>query len=374
MGQKIYSPHFQKKAKLYHRKKDILSILQTTIVSVYLLLIYLSRISGYISHAVLRFSFPIALLLYLAIFGVPLLLLVMPFSKREYLIEKRFGLSQQGTRGWRADQIKAILLSFVLGYPLLLLLFLLFSRVPRYWWILAAGGFSFFQLFISFLFPVLILPIFFRQRTVEDDELNEGVRKLFSVADITLEGVYSFNLSAKTRRENALVAGFWKTRRVLIGDNVLQNRTITQIIVVIAHEIGHHIKRHMIKLLGVSLIGTALLLFSFNGIMNLWEGFPAKLESTLGLLPIMALFAGLLSVPVMIGMNAYSRLIELEADRVALDLTGDAEPFIAVMAGLAESNLSLLRPNPLKVLLFFSHPPTGKRIELAKRYRISSAT
>jgi STE24 endopeptidase len=374
MGQKIYSPHFQKKAKLYHRKKDILSILQTTIVSVYLLLIYLSGISGYISHAVLRFSFPIALLLYLAIFGVPLLLLVMPFSKREYLIEKRFGLSQQGTRGWRADQIKAILLSFVLGYPLLLLLFLLFSRVPRYWWILAAGGFSFFQLFISFLFPVLILPIFFRQRTVEDDELNEGVRKLFSVADITLEGVYSFNLSAKTRRENALVAGFWKTRRVLIGDNVLQNRTITQIIVVIAHEIGHHIKRHMIKLLGVSLIGTALLLFSFNGIMNLWEGFPAKLESTLGLLPIMALFAGLLSVPVMIGMNAYSRLIELEADRVALDLTGDAEPFIAVMAGLAESNLSLLRPNPLKVLLFFSHPPTGKRIELAKRYRISSAT
>jgi len=309
-----------------------------------------------------------ALLLYLAIFCIPVLLIFILSSNKEYIIEKRFGLSRQKRRGWWSDQLKAFALGTVLGYPLLLLLFLLFSRAPRYWWVLGTCGFSLVQLLLSFLFPVLILPIFFTQTKLEDERLDEDIRRLFSGAGIAFKGIYSFNLSAKTRRENALVTGIWKTRRVLIADTLLKKRTASQIIVVLAHEVGHHIKRHMIKLLGVSLFGTGILFFTINSIMRLWDGFPADFEATLALLPVFLLVAGAVSVPVMIGTNAYSRQKELEADRASLDFTRDPDSFITVMAGLADSNLALLHPNPVKVLLFFSHPPVGKRIELAKQY------
>jgi STE24 endopeptidase len=373
MSKKTYNQHKLRKAILYHRAKDLSSILQTSAVVVYLLVIRISGISEYLSHAVVRFTVPAALPLYIGIIGIPLLAILLPFSKREYDIEKRFGLSPQSRRGWWTDQLKALLLSVVLGYPLLLLLFFLFSRAPRFWWIFAAGGFLLFQLFISFLFPILVLPIFFKQRKVEDGELHEGVRRLFTEAGIALEGIYSFNLSEKTKRENALVAGLWKTRRVLIGDTLLKNRTIPQIIVVVAHEVGHHIKHHMAKLLGVSVIGTTLIFFALNSIMRLWKGFPADFETALGLLPVLILVAGLLSIPVMIGTNAYSRFKEYEADGTAIDLTRDSDAFIAVMMGLAESNLSLMHPSLLKVLLFYSHPPMGRRIEAAERHNPTGA-
>ena len=370
MPQRTFNPHLQRKAKLYHRSKGLINILQTAAVLVYLLFIHISGISGRVSHMTAHLRVPAALLLYLPIFCIPVLLIFILSSNKEYIIEKRFGLSHQNRKGWWSDQLKAFSLGIVLGYPLLLLLFLLFSRAPRYWWVLGACGFSLVQLLLSFLFPVLILPIFFTQEKLEDERLDEDIRRLFSGTGIALKGIYSFNLSAKTRRENALVTGIWKTRRVLIADTLLKKRTASQIIVVLAHEVGHHIKRHMMKLLGVSLFGTGILFFTINSIMRLWDGFPADFEATLALLPVFLLVAGAVSVPVMIGTNAYSRQKELEADRASLDFTRDPDSFITVMAGLADSNLALLHPNPIKVLLFFSHPPVGKRIELAKQYGV----
>ena len=368
MPKRTFNPHIQKKAALYHRTKDLLNILQTAAIALYFFTIHISGVSGRVSNMVANAGVPAALILYLLIFGVPVLILLILFSKREYSIEKKFRLSKQRVGDWWLDQLKALLLGIVLGYPLMLLLFLLFQRAPRYWWILGAGGFSLFQLFVSFLFPVLILPIFFKQSRVEDEQLDKEVHALFSKAGIALEGIYSFNLSSKTRRENALVAGLWKTRRVLIGDTLLKKRTVSQIIVVLAHEIGHHIKRHMMKLLVVNLLGTTILFFVIDRIMRLWDGFPADLETALALLPVLFLVSGAASFPIMIGTNAYSRMKEREADAFSLELTGDPGSFISVMAGLADSNLALLHPRPVKVLLFYSHPPIGNRIDYARHH------
>ena len=124
----------------------------------------------------------------------------------------------------------------------------------------------------------------------------------------------------------------------------------------------------MLKLFGIAFLSTIVLLFTISRVMSLWPGFPHNLEKTFTIFPIFILISGLISLPITIGTNAYSRLKELEADRTALDLTHDPVSFVNIMAGLAESNLLLAYPNPLKVLLFHAHPPIGRRVELAKEH------
>jgi STE24 endopeptidase len=157
-----------------------------------------------------------------------------------------------------------------------------------------------------------------------------------------------------------------------LGDTLLQNRSREEIEAVLAHEIGHHIQKHMLKLTLVNLVTSFLLFYALNALMTRFSGFPNNLPSTFTLFPLFILFSGVLSVPMRVGLNAYSRLKEKEADRTALDLTGKKEAFIRVMAGLANKNLSVAYPKPYKVVLSYSHPPVGKRIQFAQTYVANS--
>ncbi|UCB44294.1 MAG: M48 family metalloprotease [Spirochaetota bacterium] len=367
--ERLFNPHLQRKAKLYTKTKNILSFFELCVISVYLLLIYISGATIKITDIVTRFSMPLALLTYILIFGCPLMILIFPVSfRKDYYTEKRFGLLSQGVKGWIADQLKALILGFILGYPLMLLIFFFFSRTPDYWWLFSGILIFTIQICITFLFPVVIFPIFFKQKKVENEQLVTQIKELLMKAHIKLEAVFSFDLSSKTQRENAALAGLWKTRRVLLADTLLKKRTEAQILIVLAHEVGHHMKKHMVKLSGIGFLSTIVLLFAISRVMGLWTGFPHNLETTLVIFPVFILISGLISLPITIGTNAYSRVKELEADKTALDLTHDPSSFINVMVGLAESNLLLAYPNPLKALLFHSHPPIGKRVELAKEF------
>jgi STE24 endopeptidase len=366
---RLFNPHLQKKAKLYTKTKNILGLFEIFVVTLYLSLIYISGATVKVTYIVTRFRMPLALLIYILIFGCPLMLITFPISfRKDYNTEKRFGLLSQGVKGWITDQLKALMLGFILGYPLLLLIFFFFSRSPDYWWLLSGILIFIIQICITFLFPVIIFPIFFKQNKVENEQLVTKIKELLMKAHIKLEAVFSFDLSSKTQRENAALAGLWKTRRALLADTLLEKRTEAEILVVLAHEVGHHMKKHMVKLFGISFLSTIVLLFAISRVMGLWSGFPHNFETTLIIFPIFILISGLISVPISIGTNAYSRLKELEADKTALELTDDPASFVNVMVGLTESNLMLAYPNPLKVLLFHSHPPVGKRVELAKEF------
>jgi len=362
----LIEPSVQDKARLYEKRKELLSLLSLLISGIYLLAFYLSGFSRDAALAVARFSMPLAVLVYLLCF-IPLACMLFPLSYiRDRVLEVRFGLSSQSTKSWFMDQVKATLLGFCLGYPLLVLLFFLFTNTPHVWWLFGVCGLFIFQIMMLIIFPVLILPIFFKQNRIVDDDLLRSIKALFDKVHINIEGVFAFNLSSKTKKENAMITGLWKTRRVLLADTLLKNRTKEQLLVVLAHEIGHQSKRHILKRAGIGIASSFVLLYAVHRIMTLFPGFPEQVEAALSLFPVFMLVAGLFSFPLRTGLSAYERRTEREADRVALELTGDAGAFITLMADLANTNLAVAYPKRYRVILFYSHPPIGERIQFAQ--------
>jgi STE24 endopeptidase len=369
----LIKPELQEKARSYTRKKDILNLLGLAISGIYLIVFYAAGISRSAASNAARFPLPAAVFIYLLSF-IPLACILFPISyRRDYVLERRFGLSSQSVKSWLLDQVKASMLGILFGYPLLLLLFYLFAQAPHTWWLFGVCGLVLFQLFITIIFPVLLLPIFFKQRPIEDEDLRKSIRGLFFRAHIKISDVHSFNLSSRTKKENALITGLWKTRRVLLGDTLLQNRSREQVLVVLAHEIGHQLKQHVLKR---ALLGTAasfILLFIVHRIMIHFPGFPENLHSALTLFPLFVLITGALSFPIRIGEIAYSRAKEREADRIALELTEDPASFVILMADLANTNLAVAYPKKYRVILTYSHPPIGERIQFAQKTEKNSS-
>lgn len=364
----LIDPDLQKKAVLYEKKKDLLNYIEISISGVYLFFFYISGFSSRAAALAARFSMPISIMVY-SLFFIPLFIMLLPISyRRDYVVEKRFGLSSQSRASWLSDHMKGLMLGVILGYPLLLLLFFFFTISPRYWWVLGVAGLSLFQLFILIIFPVIILPLFFRQKPISDEELVSSIRELFERARMKVQGVYSFNLSTKTKKENAAIAGLWKTRRILLGDTLLERRNRDEVLIVIAHELGHHVKKHMARLVLLGLAASLILFYAVHRVMLNFPGFPENFQSTLALLPLFIILVGILSFPLKLLTNAYSRVNEREADAVALEMTGKRDAFISLMAGLANTNLIVCCPKRRKVILFYSHPPVGQRIEFAERY------
>ncbi|MGQ9617234.1 MAG: M48 family metallopeptidase [Spirochaetota bacterium] len=363
--------NLQKKAKLYENKKEILQYIEIAICGTYLILFYLSGLSQKAASFAAPFSMPVALFLY-SIFIMPLFVLLIPVSFfKEYVIEKRFGLSTQSISSWLLDQLKGFMLCLLLGYPVALLLFFFFIKFPGYWWAFGIAGLSLLQLFILIIFPLLIFPLFFTHKPLEDKELVNMINKLFEKAGMRIRGVYSFNLSTKSKKENAAIAGLWRTRRILISDTLLERREKDEVLVVLAHELGHHIKRHMIKLTFCGLSTSCVLFYIVHRIFVLFPGFPHNFQKTLTIMPLFIIAMGAFSFPLRILTNAYSRTREREADAISIKMTGKREAFINLMAGLSNSNLIVAYPKKYRVILFHSHPPVGERIEFAETMNFS---
>jgi STE24 endopeptidase len=366
-GHPLIDPETQEKARCYESIKEILGFLSLTITGAYLAVFHLSGLSAAVASEAVRFAKPVAVFVYLLSF-LPLACLLFPISyTRDHLTEVRFGLASQGAKSWLLDQVKASLLVIGLGYPLILLLFHLFVNAPHTWWLFAAGSLLLLQIAALAFFPVLILPIFFKQQPIEDEELLTRVGQLLARESIESKGLFSFNLSAKTRKESAMLAGLWKTRRILLSDTLLK-RKHEEILVVLAHEIAHHRRRHVLKRMLLELFTSSILLFAVHRIMMFLPGFFWRFETALASFSLFLLAAGVLSIPIRIGVNAFTRREEREADRIALSLTGDPASFIALMAGLANKNLVVAYPRRYRVLLFYTHPPVGERILRAEKW------
>jgi STE24 endopeptidase len=375
---KIDRPHplinmqLQKKARQYARKRDLLNIVRLFISCIYLFSFYASGVSQKLSLFALTLPLPVAVLIYIAILSAPLLIILFPVTYlKDFILEKRFRLSTRSVKSWMADELKGLALGLILGYPVILFLFFLFAKFPGLWWVFGVTGLFLFQLCLTVLFPVIILPLFFKQKPVEDEQVKMRIASLLQKAGLSIKGIYSFNLSSKTKKENAALTGLWKTRRVLLGDTLLANRTVDEIEVVLAHEIGHHLRKHFLKLSILS-FGTSFVLFFFlNIIMKLFPGFPYLPAVTLELFPVLILISGLISVPIQVGTGVCTRALERSADLSALTMTENTEAFIRVMAGMANTNLAVAYPRKIKVILTYSHPPIGRRIDFAQSFRQS---
>jgi STE24 endopeptidase len=297
--------------------------------------------------------------------GMELLTLPIDFYSG-FILEHRYHLSNQTFRAWLWRHAKGYLIGGPLGLLMLVGLYALIWNGGPWWWLWAAAGWLGVTLVLGRLVPVLILPLFYKVTRLEDAVLLQRLQQLASGTGLGIEGVYRLHLSEETKKANAALAGLGRTRRVLLGDTLLEQFTPEEIEVVFAHEIGHHVHRHLSKMIVWSVVLTAGGLALVNLVLHRsaaalgYASFddPAALPL---LMLVLALF-GLTLAPL---QNAVSRFFERQCDRYALQRTRMAEAYRSAFAKLARLNKADPDPHPLVVWLWYDHPPIRQRLAMA---------
>lgn len=187
--------------------------------------------------------------------GVELLTLPLDFFGG-YVLEHRYGLSNQTVGGWIRRKLKGYLVGGILGGGILAGLYGLLWHGGEQWWLWATAGWLVLTLVLGRLLPVLILPLFYQTTPLDDPNLRTRLEKLAGGTGLHIEGVYRLHLSAETKKANAALAGMGRTRRVLLGDTLLDEFTPEEIEVVFAHEVGHHVHRHLPQMIGLRVLTT----------------------------------------------------------------------------------------------------------------------
>lgn len=286
-----------------------------------------------------------------------------------FRLEHRFNLSKQTFVGWLWDEAKAFALSLVIALIAAEAVYTLLRATGGWWWLWSAGFMIALSLAMGFILPVVIIPMFYKLRPLEDESLAARLRVMAEQAGARVVGVFRIELGAKTRKANAAFAGFGRTRRILLGDTLLANFSGPEVEVVLAHELAHFRHRDIWKGLAFSAVVTTAGLWVSDRWLRAVAGADlANIEH----LPLLALGLTLFALAASPLTNAWSRRAEYRADWFALEMTRDAGAFESAMRKLAGQNLADMDPHPVVEFLFLEHPALSKRIAKAAAWRQSA--
>jgi STE24 endopeptidase len=302
-------------------------------------------------------------------FFLSFILLELPLEYySSFVLPHRYGQSTQTMRGWIKDQLLGFALTALIGLPVLEGVYWLLRATGPLWWVWTAAGYILFAVVLINLAPVLIMPLFNKYSPLGEEhaELTARLKALAERAGTKVSGVFRFDMSKRTKSANAALTGLGNTRRIILGDTLLNEFTADEVETVIAHELGHHVHHDIsfgilisavITLVGLYLASLALnwgvSFFGFSG--------PADIAA----LPLFALTMGLFGLATLPLNNAYSRWREVRADRYALEATRKPQAFVNAMIRLANQNLAEADPEPWVVFLLYSHPPIRDRVAMA---------
>src|SRR5436853_5183718 len=287
-----------------------------------------------------------------------------------FRLERRFQLSNQRLRAWAADEAKGFLVSLVIATILAELLYFIIRHSAQYWWLVAWISFLGLFILLAQLAPVVLFPIFYKFAPLENEDLKARLVRLSERAGTRVRGVYQWKLSEKSKKANAALTGLGNTRRIIVADTLLDNYSPEEIEAVLAHELGHHVHRHILKSIGVQ---AGLTLFGFwaaNWALHYAVDRLHMFEtmSDFANLPLLVLVSTVLSFLLMPILNSYSRFNERQADRYCFQSIASVTPFISSMNKLADQNLAERAPSEWVEWFFHSHPAITKRVAAAKAW------
>jgi STE24 endopeptidase len=288
-----------------------------------------------------------------------------------YRLEHRFHLSNQRLRGWIWDESKGFLLGLAMATIVAELIYFVIRQFPQHWWLLAWAVFQGLLILMSQLAPVLLFPIFYKFEPLENEELKRRLVNLSTRAGTRVRGVYKWKLSEKSKKANAALTGLGTTRRIILADTLLDNYSLDEIEAVLAHELGHHVHRHVLKSI---LVQAAIMFAGFwtaNAVLNYAVDRLHLFEtlSDFASLPLIVLVFTVLSFLLMPALNGYSRYNERQADRYAFESIPGVDPFISAMNKLADQNLAERVPSKFVEWFFHSHPAISHRVAAAKAWQ-----
>jgi STE24 endopeptidase len=367
----------QKKAKQYARISRRLWILSTGLGGAYLLAWLLAgwgpALKSWLLDRAVWLSNPWVMVAAFAfVFGGIYFLAALPITYCSgYVLPHRFEQSTQSLRGWIVDQLKGLAIGGPIGLLLLELLYAALRVTGDLWWLWAAAGLLVFNVLLSNLAPILIMPIFNKYVPLGEDhrELAERLLALAQRAGTHVQGVYKFDMSRRTKAANAALTGIGNTRRIVLGDTLIDEFTADEIETILAHELGHHVHRDIPVLIVFGALSTTIGLFLASLAMRWAVGaFGFSGVADVAALPALAAVLGLYGLVTLPLDNAVSRWREGMADQYALQATRKSQAFGSAFVRLANQNLAEVDPEAWVVWLFYSHPPLERRIEAARKW------
>jgi STE24 endopeptidase len=368
VAEQIDSPE----AHRYNQVRRWLGIADFSIGFLFLIVLLVTHWSDWLRDLAYRWgfqSYTIALFIYLLFLLAISKALGVALDYYGFRLERGFKLSNQRLSSWAWDQVKEFLVGLVLGGIVVELLYFTIRQWPQHWWLLAWSLFMGLFILLAQLAPVVLFPIFYKFEPLENEELRRRLVVLSERAGTRVRGIYRWKLSEKSKKANAALTGLGRTRRIILADTLLDNYTPDEIEAVLAHELGHHVHRHILKSIFVQ---AAITLFGFwaaNWTLHYAVDQHMFEElSDFANLPSLALVSVVLSFVLMPAMNAYSRFNERQADRYAFESTASVEPFISSMNKLADQNLAERAPSKWVEALFHSHPSISRRLAAAEEW------
>lgn len=365
------------RVKRYHRTRRVLSVAGFLIDLALLLLLLFTGWTITLRVWAERSTHQpaLALLIYLGFFGVIAKALGLPLDfLGGFWLEHRYGLSNLTLGAWVKDQLKGFAVGGVLAALSVEVLYGTMRRWPDGWWIISGMIFIAFFVLLANLAPVLIFPIFFKFKPLENPSLTARLLELSRRAGSRVKGVFEWKLSEKSKKANAALVGLGNTRRIILADTLLDKFTEDEVEAVLAHELGHHVHRHMLQGLAVQVAATFLGFFLVDMALRRFGGFFGfEGLSDFANLPLLVLVGTTLALVLLPAVNAHSRSMERQADAYALGAVSDRSAFVSCMEKLAALNLAERKPHPWIEFVFHSHPSIEKRIAFAQKFPLQSS-
>ena len=371
----VYKPDEYQKSQEYTRSLTRFGFVTSSFGLLIILLFWFTGGFNFLDQIVRSWDFgPIANgLCYIGILMIAYELLTLPFSVyATFVIEERFGFNRTTPRVYITDRLKGLALAVLLGGLLLAGILALFEYAGNYAWLYCWVAVTIFNMVIQFIAPIWIMPLFNKFTPMEPGELKDAIQSYARSTGYKVRNISVMDGSKRSTKANAFFTGFGRTKRIALFDTLISKHTIQELIAVLAHEIGHYKKKHVLWGILISIAHTGLIFYLLSvllGSSGLYQAFYMDHTSIYAGL----LFFGLLYTPVemvlSVALHILSRRNEYEADRFATQTTGEPRSLVEALKKLHSDNLSNLTPHPFYVFLNYSHPTLLQRIKAIERYK-----
>jgi STE24 endopeptidase len=380
--QGIYDEGKYRKSQRYEKSKQKFSFILSTLTLAVMIFMLLAGGFAWTDMIIRHFTqSPVFIaLLFFGSLGLLSSLLSLPFSVyHTFVIEEKFGFNRTTVKTFIFDHFKGLLLSVILGGGLLSLIIIIYESTGNYFWIIIWGVMTFFMIFMSMFYSNLIVPLFNKQRPLDEGPLRDAIEEFAGKVGFKLKNIYIIDGSKRSKKANAYFTGFGMKKRIVLYDTLIQDHTVKELVAILAHEIGHNKKKHTLLGIVLSVVQTGVMLFILslfirkdssvaNALCQALSGFSeieVKQSFHVGILAFGLLYSPL-SLFLSLIMNYISRKHEYAADHYA-GMNYSSSALMDALKKLSVNNLSNLRPHPAYVFFYYSHPTLLQRLHALEK-------
>ena len=367
--QGIYNPKDYRKSQEYIRINTRFGLVDSSFTLLLLVAFWFSGGFDWLDQVVRGWDFvPIVTgLLYTGILVFAYSLIKLPLSiYHTFVIEERFGFNRTTPSTFFLDRVKGLVLALLFGGVLLAAILALFNYAGSYAWLYCWAIVIIFSLAMQYIVPSLIMPLFNKFSPLESGGLKEAILRYARSVDFPVKNVFVMDGSKRSSKSNAFFTGFGRNKRIALFDTLIAQHNIPEMVAVLAHEIGHYKKKHVLQGLIISILHTGVLLFLLSLFLDspgLFQAFYMTNQSVYAGLLFFSLLYTPIELALSIVLQVISRKNEYEADRFAAETIDEPRSLVDALKKLSSTNLSNLTPHPFYVFLNYSHPPLLQRVQ-----------